>query len=300
MDIRQLQYFVTVVQEKSVTAAAKQLNLTQPPLTSQLHGLEDELGCSLFRRSGRRLYLTEAGQHLYDRAVQILGMCDTTKREIADFRDGSAGTLRVGVVSSVQGSLFMEMLDSFHSSCPGVRLSIHSANTYELLDMLPKRQIDLALVRTPFPSDGLQAVFLRREGIMAVGHKRYFPGGVSPVTFKELSGVPLIIYRRWQKVIEAGFESAGLRPQIFCVNDDAAMTLLLAKHGMGVGLLHPSAVQETLTGDISLLPVAEDSLVSEIALVCPDSEQLPITGGLFWKMAESIYAQGGFTGNLKG
>lgn len=292
MDIRQLHYFVTVVREKTVTAAAKELNMTQPPLTSQLHSLEGELGCSLFRREGRRLYLTEAGQHFYVLASQILGMCETAKQEMTDFRDGSIGTLRIGVVSSVRGSLFMNLIKDFHSAYPNIKLSIHSANTYELLDTLQNREIDLALVRTPFSSMDLDVLYMQREKILAVGLPSYFKTPVEkPLTLKALASTPLIIYRRWQKVIEATFEAAGLIPNIFCVNDDASMTLLLASQGFGVGLLHPSALQRESAEYVVYRPLEENSLVSQIALVCQNRQQLPQTALRFWDMVKITYLQ---------
>ena len=102
MELRQLRYFVTVVEEKTVTAAARKLNMTQPPLTTQLKLLEKELGCPLFAREGRRLTLTDAGRHFYQRACGILGMCESAAAQMRDFHQGVAGTLRIGVVSSVQ------------------------------------------------------------------------------------------------------------------------------------------------------------------------------------------------------
>ena len=61
MDIRQLRYFTAIVEEGTLTGAARRLNMTQPPLTAQLKLLEDELKCPLFTRDGKRLHLTEAG-----------------------------------------------------------------------------------------------------------------------------------------------------------------------------------------------------------------------------------------------
>ena len=99
MELRQLRYFSAVVEEGTVTGAARRLNMTQPPLTAQLHALEEELGCTLFRREGRRLRLTDAGQTFYQRACTILGMCNATAAEMEHFQEGTAGTLRIGVVS---------------------------------------------------------------------------------------------------------------------------------------------------------------------------------------------------------
>ena len=290
MDIKQLHYFTTVVEEKTVTAAAEKLHMTQPPLTMQLHALESELGCKLFERKGRTLSLTDAGQHMYRRALEIIGMCDNAQREMKDYRNGTVGTLRIGVISSVQGTLFTKILKEYHDKYPNIKISVFSANTYQLLEKLQNREIDTAITRTPFSAAKLHAEYIRTEEIHAIGKSDFFgkaAAGGTDITLAELARLPLIIYRRWQKVIESVFESAGLSPNICCVNDDARMTLLLALNGLGVGLLHPSAIPSEYGGDISVMRLPEKALTSRIALVCADKDSLPEPAALFHRLVKA-------------
>ena len=290
MDIKQLHYFTTVVEEKTVTAAAEKLHMTQPPLTMQLHALESELGCKLFERKGRTLSLTDAGQHMYRRALEIIGMCDNAQREMKDYRNGTVGTLRIGVISSVQGTLFTKILKEYHDRYPNIKISVFSANTYQLLEKLQNREIDTAITRTPFSAAKLHAEYIRTEEIHAIGKSDFFgkaAAGGTDITLAELARLPLIIYRRWQKVIELVFESAGLSPNICCVNDDARMTLLLALNGLGVGLLHPSAIPSEYGGDIFVMRLPEKALTSRIALVCADKDSLPEPAALFHRLVKA-------------
>ena len=290
MDIKQLHYFTTVVEEKTITAAAEKLHMTQPPLTMQLHALESELGCKLFERKGRTLSLTDAGQHMYRRALEIIGMCDNAQREMKDYRNGTVGTLRIGVISSVQGTLFTKILKEYHDRYPNIKISVFSANTYQLLEKLQNREIDTAITRTPFSAAKLHAEYIRTEEIHAIGKSDFFgkaAAGGTDITLAELARLPLIIYRRWQKVIESVFESAGLSPNICCVNDDARMTLLLALNGLGVGLLHPSAIPSEYGGDISVMRLPEKALSSRIALVCADKDSLPEPAALFHRLVKA-------------
>ena len=290
MDIKQLHYFTTVVEEKTVTAAAEKLHMTQPPLTMQLHALESELGCKLFERKGRTLSLTDAGQHMYRRALEIIGMCDNAQREMKDYRNGTVGTLRIGVISSVQGTLFTKILKEYHDRYPNIKISVFSANTYQLLEKLQNREIDTAITRTPFSAAKLHAEYIRTEEIHAIGKSDFFGKAAADgtdITLAELARLPLIIYRRWQKVIESVFESAGLSPNICCVNDDARMTLLLALNGLGVGLLHPSAIPSEYGSDISVMRLPEKALTSRIALVCADKDSLPEPAALFHRLVKA-------------
>lgn len=290
MDIKQLHYFTAVVEEKTVTAAAEKLHMTQPPLTMQLHALESELGCKLFERKGRTLSMTDAGQHMYRRALEIIGMCDNAQREMKDYRNGTVGTLRIGVISSVQGTLFTKILKEYHDRYPNIKISVFSANTYQLLEKLQNREIDTAITRTPFSAAKLHAEYIRTEEIHAIGKSEFFGKAATDgtnITLAELARLPLIIYRRWQRVIESVFESAGLSPNICCVNDDARMTLLLALNGLGVGLLHPSAIPSEYGGDISVMRLPEKALTSRIALVCADKDSLPEPAALFHRLVKA-------------
>ena len=285
MDIRQLTYFVAAVEEKTITAAAEKLHMTQPPLTMQLHMLEDELGCKLFRRDGRTLSLTDAGQHFYSRALEIIGMCDSAKSEMNDYRSGNAGELRIGAISSVRGTLFTDWIKDYHDKYPYVKISVHSANTYQLLEQLRNREIDMAVIRTPFPAGYFETEYIRREEMSAIGNGKFFSCPDSDdISLQELSASPLIVYRRWQKIIESVFETSGLVPKICCVNDDAEMTLSLALSGIGVGLLHTSALPGKCDESIRILKLHEKTLSSEIALVCQSKKSLPEPSALFCKL----------------
>ena len=81
MELRQLKYFIAVVEEGTVSGAARALHMSQPPLTAQMHALEAELGCALFEHAGRRLRITEAGRALYARARAIAALCEGANAE---------------------------------------------------------------------------------------------------------------------------------------------------------------------------------------------------------------------------
>ena len=286
MDIRQLRYFTAIVEEGTLTGAAKRLNMTQPPLTAQLKLLEEELKCPLFTRDGKRLHLTEAGHHFYERAQRILGMCDAVVTEMTDFQEGTAGTLRIGVISSVKDQLFPRWICRFWKEYPNIRYEIYSANTYQLLDQLQNGQIDLALVRTPFSKTQMDILYIKKEPFLAIGHKE------SALTVKDLENAPLILYRRWEEMLKMRFEAEGISPCILCCNDDAQTTLALAFLGMGVGLLPASGAPESLPSRFSsqteIRVLKEKNLYSQIALVCRKKSQLPNSARLFWEMIEGM------------
>ncbi len=100
MDIKQLTYFIAIVEEGTITHAANRLHMAQPPLSTQLKLLEDELGTKLLERGARKIKLTDAGKILYQRAKHIIEITNSTTKEIEEFRKGIQGTLRLGTISS--------------------------------------------------------------------------------------------------------------------------------------------------------------------------------------------------------
>lgn len=268
MDLKQLSYFVTVVREGSISAAARRLYLSQPPLSAQMKALEEEFGCVLFERGARKIQLTQAGRLLYDRATALLEMSEMTRREMLDYQRGSEGTLRLGVVSSVGSTLLGSWLCGFCRDHPLIHFEVFEANTYELLEQLRAGLLDLAIVRTPFTEKGLLCDYLTEEPMMAIGRRELLaPKEGKPVSLEELSRCPLIFYRRWEEPLREAFGEHGLSLTAFCKNDDARTTAFWAAEGLGVGIV-PRSVLPLLEGrELICRPIEERRLTSRVAAV---------------------------------
>ncbi|MGI6151069.1 MAG: LysR family transcriptional regulator [Christensenellales bacterium] len=173
MDLKQLQYFVTIVEEGTISAAAKKLFMSQPPLSTQMQLLENELGCVLFLRGQRRIRLTEAGKQFYSKAKAILELSRVTKEEMQHFADAKAGTIRVGIISSVVSPMATGWIADYARLYPKVRFSVYEANTYELIEKLRADILHLAIVRTPYSSEGITAIPLESESLVAIAKESF-------------------------------------------------------------------------------------------------------------------------------
>lgn len=286
MDIKQLIYFTTIVDEGNISAAAKKLHISQPPLSSQIHNLEDELGCVLFERGARKIQLTEAGNILYKRAAALISMTDTVKREIMDYSSGMKGVLRLGVVSSVSNTALDTWLKPFHDAYPGVRYELSEANTYDTVDMLRSNLLDMAFVRTPFSSLNMDMVPLKREKMYAVGSRKFFENTESPVSLEYLSKVPLIVYKRWVKIFNEIFQDRGVSPDIVCLNEDARTTAVWAEKGIGIGIIPKSALGMLRNDDIITLEIDDERMSSEIYLISHKNSYHSLIASEFWNFVK--------------
>lgn len=271
MDIRQLLYFTTIAEEGSISAAAKKLHLSQPPLSYQMKLLEEELHLPLIERSARGIALTEAGRVLYKRAQGILELSELTRKEMLAMASGFTGTLHIGTVSSSGASLLGWRIPAFHQKYPQIGFAIHEGNTFELMEMLESGLIELAIVRTPFHSDQLNCLYLSPEPMIAAGAASFFPAGMpsgQPISLELLGHAPVILYRRFEKILLSLCEQKGITPQVFCIADDARTTLMWAEAGLGVAVVPQSAYRIMPHHNMVYGKLSEEDLHTRIAAVC--------------------------------
>ena len=284
MDIRQLKYFITIIDEGSISGAARVLHMSQPPLSMQIQQLEEELGCKLLERNTRHIYPTEAGLLLYKRANAILDLCASTRTELLDITEGVSGNLRIGAISSVCSTTLVQWISQFHQKYEHITFDIKEANTYELIDMVRSGSIDLALVRTPFNAPDLKSLPLNQEALCVIGKDMYLKKYVDtkqPMALNDLADLPLIIYRRWENILRNAFVKAGLQPKIICINDDARTTADFAAAGLGVGIVPTSMNHFLEHSGILLHPLDIPDILTCTTLICRQNVYLPATARLF-------------------
>lgn len=133
MDIRQLRYFIAIVEERKISAAARRLHLSQPPLSQQLKAMEEELGSKLVERSGKYLVVTEAGKALYKYALQLDQLMEEAKMEVREVGNGLNGRLTIGVNTFSVAEL-PEILYHFHKLYPKVTYKIRRMSPHTFVN----------------------------------------------------------------------------------------------------------------------------------------------------------------------
>lgn len=257
MDIKQLYYFRTIVNEGSLSAAARKLYMSQPPLSIQMKSLEQELGCPLFVRGNKKISLTSQGELLYKRAENILDLLDRTTTEIknSDHHD----VIRIGVVSSIINEV-TDLIASYEKVNDKVIWEIVESNTYNLLELLKQQNIHFAFVRQPFVLGKFKQIILSQDKLVAIGNN--LP---EIVNLEYLSKVNLIIYRRWIEVIKGQFLAKGLNLKYKFLGDDARTCITLAKKDLGVALVPFSSVANNNTVDVRTIENCD--INSEISML---------------------------------
>ena len=149
MDIRVLQYFLTVAREESITRAAETLRMTQPPLSRQLKDLEDELGKKLLIRGSKKVTLTEDGMLLRKRAEEMIDLMEKTKAELASSDENINGEIYIGGGETDAISLFAQAAGKLQKKHPMVHYHIYSGDAVIVTEKLDKGLIDFGLLVGP-------------------------------------------------------------------------------------------------------------------------------------------------------
>lgn len=271
MEMKQLEYFCSIVESGTISGAAKALHMTQPPLSYQMKMLEDELEVQLFLRGTKKITLTEAGVALYERAESLLKMADITKREV--FRIGTAATIHIGITPS-SVSMMAEYLVRFAQKFPAIHFDIHEGSTFALREQLENQVVDITTLRTPLIIKGYETKSLAKEKllIMALPTHEIMQQDPQKLTLKTLSQYKIILSRRYRSYVLSAFEKKGIFCDIYCECQDARTALTLAENGLGVAVL-PASMQK-LTSRVVCREIIDADLTTEILLAWR-KERLP-------------------------
>jgi len=240
MELRTLRYFVVTAQELNITRAAEKLCMSQPPLSNQIKGLEEELGVKLFIRGKRRLQLTDEGSLLYRRAQQILELTDKTADEFAAMGESLSGTLYLSMVEGRAPFLAARWITGFHEEYPLVRFSLWNGSSDDAIDRLNRGLADLALIGVPYDGEYLNAIPVGSEPWVAIIPKSHplAAGDEAEIPLSALAGQPLIVPSRKSRVeaIARWFGEIGEEPDILCETSNYLDAIALSEQNAGISI----------------------------------------------------------------
>lgn len=146
MELRQLRYFVAIVDHGSLSRAARVLHIVQPALTQQIQQLEEELGTSLLHRSAQGMQATDAGKILYEHALAILKQIADAKSAVNQSTDKPSGTVALGIPQSASGALALPLLKAVRAAYPDIVFQLTEELTGNLTEQLASGRLNLAIL----------------------------------------------------------------------------------------------------------------------------------------------------------
>lgn len=165
MNMKQALYFKTIAQYGTITAAAKQLYISQPSLSQTLRQIEDEVGTPLFDRSTSPFHLTYAGERYLKAVEAMLDIETRLKEEIKSIRRDDGGRLRLGISVTRAMQVLPDVIPIFTKAYPNVTIELTEAASASLEGLLQKGQIDLALAALEANEANIAYELIEKESI---------------------------------------------------------------------------------------------------------------------------------------
>lgn len=216
MDIRQIRLFCRIVDRRSFSLAAEELQITQPAASQQVQGLERELKTILLDRSRRTVTPTDSGYVFYRYGREILDLHERARTEILDLSELVAGSLVVGASTGPGEHVLPAMLTRFKAAYPGVSISLHVDDTHAVVEGVLAREFEIGAVGAVPSRPELTAEPLARDEIVLVCGSTHPWATRSSVTLGEVAGEPQIVQQRGagiRSVVDTHLRSHGLRPE---------------------------------------------------------------------------------------
>ena len=239
MEIRQLRAFAAIAEAKTFTAGAKATNVTQAAISMQIRQLEEEIGLPLFTRTPRRVLLTEAGEHLLERARTILREHDAARSELAELGGTKHGRLRIGSSSSTfSANQLPPILIDIFKKYPNAEITVSAGTSQRLVDMLTHGEIDIAFVSLPVENGLIVTDKLFSDEIVAIANPGHPLAKKRSITPSALAEQPLILGERGgntRRLIEDSFEQAGLKPNVIMELSRQEAINEMVENNLGVG-----------------------------------------------------------------
>ncbi|WP_226626193.1 LysR substrate-binding domain-containing protein [Alloyangia pacifica] len=253
MDIRQLRYFVEIVEKGSLSRASKSLHIAQPALSQQVAKLEDQVGKPLLVRSPKGVTPNEAGRSLYHQAKLILRQFDHAMT-IARSEDGQVkGVVSIGLPATTVAAIGLPLVKRVRANYPGISINVVEAMSGHLDTLIRQNRLDLAVLFSRDSSDELSVDPLMVEELFLILPKEsQLLAGRDSVTMAEIAEVPLILPTSdhgLRKRIEAEFESRALSPNVVAEIDSLSLLMNCVHDNIG-GTIKPmgAILQETERG----------------------------------------------------
>lgn len=301
MHLKELNYLVTLADEKSISRAADRLYMAQSSLSQFLQQYEAELGISLFVRTSKGIRLTAAGELFVENARSILTHYRLVQNELSDMAELKAGRIIFGVSSFRGRYMLPKILKGFYEKYPNIRVDIVEANSMALEDKIVDGSIDLAIVALPLTKITHEVEFLKKDEIVIVANREHpvmehvhkkegFPGYW--VELKETAAYEYILSDYdtiLGSISRQQFKKAGIKVISHNTNITADMGAAMAREGLGLAFTYRSCVESYK--DAVYLSIGQEGVYLDLALAYPYTNYRPRAAAALGEAVKEFMAE---------
>ena len=277
MDIRQLKYFIAVVENKGFSRAAETLYLSQSTLSKVVKSLEDELDTVLLDRSNKQIELTGSGNIVYQQGIQVLHSLDNITNQLFDIENLKQGHIHIGL-PPISGTLyFPEIIKTFTDLYPRIDLQIYEAGAYKVKNALLDGTVDIVVSMELESEANLDVIPLINDPLVVYVNQDHPLARQSSVTLTDLKNESFIAltsdYELRKKLIYEYYKS-NFKPSIQLESAQWDFILSMVNEGFGITVMPYSLSSLLNFKKITTIPIENDEMTMDINFVVKSHKPL--------------------------
>jgi DNA-binding transcriptional LysR family regulator len=258
VELRQLEYFVAVAEERHFTRAARRVLVSQSGLSASIRALERELGAPLFVRSTRHVELTEVGRAVLVDARRALAGAAAARDAAAAVQGLLRGTVVVGTEQCITGVDVPAVLAAFRAEHPGVDVRLRHEGSLALLEQIPASRVDVAFVAVTGPvPDGVRLYPVARSPMVLLCHPEH-PVAAGEPTWTDLGAQVFVDFPPDWSIRQLGdraFAQVGQPREVELEVNDVHGLIDLVRHKLGVAIVPESVARKKSAAGLALRPL---------------------------------------------
>ena len=245
LNLNQLRVFYYAAKNLSFTAAAGDLYITQPAVTAQIKSFEEFCSLKLFKKRGRRIYLTDEGRSVYTYAAKIFKYEKEIENVIDDMRELKRGILSLGTTKAYARYFMPLMITTFHKNYPNIKIQLNEGSSLDMIHSLLDFRIEVAVIAKTESNPEVYLFPFSREEMVVILSIDHHLSRKKEITFNDLAAEPFIMKEKGsgtRKLVEELFEAEHCTPDILMETSNTEFIKQLVQRGEGVSLVVKEAV----------------------------------------------------------
>lgn len=295
IDSRQLRAFVSLAKHGSFTLAARELFLTQSAVSHSLRALEEDLGCRLFDRMGKKILLTLAGEQLLPHAREVLAGMQRARNSLQKLANWGQSRLRICASTTACQYILPGVLREFQKSFPNVQIAIEPGDTRQAQELLSQKDIDCALCLEPEREERFDFRPLFSDELFFLVGSDHPWARSGKVEREEISLQNYVLYNKGTytfELIEKYFRTEGIALNTVIELRSMEAIKELVKIGLGISILAPWVAEKELAErSLCGFPLGKRKLKRQWGILHWRNDNLPLAQTQFTEMCSRACAR---------
>ncbi len=270
LNFNQFRIFYYVAKHLNYTRAAADLFISQPAVTAQMKAFEEYCGFKVFKKKGRKNWLTDEGRTLFEYAANIFGLEKDLEGVIDDMRQLKRGVLRIGTTKAYARYFMPLMLSAFLGKFPNIKIELNEGSSHEVALSLLEFKNEVAVIAKTGNIDGLKYLPFSQEEMVLIAAPGHSLTRNDAINFKVLADVPFIMKERGsgtRRLVDDLFKQKVCEPDILMEVSNSEFIKELVHRGDGVSLLvRETVAAEIAAGKLAAIPIKEERLYLDVSI----------------------------------